>query len=47
MKWNSSVVNLYNIESIPFTVLIDADGKIIAKNLRGKALDEKLAEILK
>lgn len=47
MKWNSSVVNLYNIESIPFTVLIDTDGKIIAKNLRGKALDEKLAEILK
>lgn len=47
MKWNSSVVNLYNIESIPFTVLIDAEGKIVAKNLRGKALDEKLAEILK
>lgn len=47
MKWNSSVVNLYNIESIPFTVLIDAEGKIVAKNLRGKALEEKLAEILK
>lgn len=47
MKWNSSVVNLYNIEGIPFTVLLDADGKIIAKNLRGKALDDKLAEILK
>jgi peroxiredoxin len=47
MKWNSSVVNLYNIEGIPFTVLIDGEGKIIAKNLRGNALDEKLAEILK
>lgn len=47
MKWNSSVVSLYNIESIPFTVLIDGNGKIIAKNLRGKALDEKLAEVLK
>lgn len=46
-KWNSSVVNQYNIESIPFTVLIDAEGRIIAKNLRGEALDAKLAEILK
>ncbi|MBW7845245.1 MAG: AhpC/TSA family protein [Bacteroidia bacterium] len=47
MKWNSSVVSLYNIEGIPFTVLIDGEGKIIAKNLRGKALDDKLTEILK
>lgn len=46
-KWNSAVVNQYNIESIPFTVLIDAEGKIIAKNLRGEALDAKLAEVLK
>jgi peroxiredoxin len=46
-KWNSSVVNQYNIESIPFTVLIDAEGKIIAKNLRGDALDARLAELLK
>lgn len=46
-KWNSAVVGQYNIESIPFTVLVDAEGKIIAKNLRGKALDDKLAEVLK
>lgn len=47
MKWNSSVVNLYNIEAIPFTVLIDGEGRIIAKKLRGEELDKKLAELLK
>ena len=46
-KWNSVVVSQYNIESIPFTVLVDAEGKIIAKNLRGKELEDKLAEVLK
>ena len=46
-KWNSSVVNTYKIEGIPYTVLIDKEGKIVAKNLRGDALDEKLSDILK
>lgn len=46
MFWNSSVVKLYDIKGIPFAVLIDRDGKIIAKNLRGPALEEKLEEIL-
>lgn len=46
-KWNSSVVSQYNFEGIPFSVLIDPEGKIIAKDLRGKALDEKLAEVLR
>lgn len=45
-KWNASVVGLYNIESIPFTVLIDKEGKILAKNLRGEALQKKLAELM-
>ncbi len=45
-KWNASVVPLYNIESIPFTVLLDKEGKIIAKNLRGKELEQKLAELM-
>lgn len=45
LKWNSSVVKLYNIESIPFTVLVDKDGKIIAKRLRGQTLENKLKEI--
>lgn len=44
--WDSSVVKLYSIPSIPHTILLDKDGKIIAKNLRGKELDAKLAEVL-
>ncbi len=45
-KWNSPIVNTYKIESIPFTVLIDKEGKIVAKNLRGEVLDAKLSELL-
>ncbi|MGD1841466.1 MAG: peroxiredoxin family protein [Thermonemataceae bacterium] len=45
--WESSVVPLYKIEGIPMNYLIDPEGKIIAKNLRGEALQEKLAEVLK
>jgi peroxiredoxin len=45
--WESAAAKLYNITSIPHTVLIDKEGKIIAKNLRGAALEEKLAEVLK
>ena len=43
--WNSVVVPLYKIESIPANYLLDKDGRIIATNLRGAKLDEKLAEI--
>jgi len=44
--WESEVVSLYKFEGIPFTVLIDKNGKVIAKGLRGDALDAKLTEIL-
>jgi peroxiredoxin len=44
--WSSEAAKLYNVQGIPYTVLLDKDGKIIAKNLRGEALDKKLAEIL-
>lgn len=44
--FNSAAASLYNIQAIPATFLIDPDGKIIAKNLRGAALEEKLAELL-
>lgn len=44
--WNSSVVKLYDIQGIPFALLLDREGKIIAKNLRGEALNRKLEEIL-
>ncbi|MCC6371650.1 MAG: TlpA family protein disulfide reductase [Bacteroidia bacterium] len=46
-QWGSEVVKLYSIQGIPFTVLIDKDGKILAKNLRGEELEAKLAEVLK
>jgi len=45
LKWNSSVVSLYNISAIPYTVLVDKNGKILAKELRGKELEMKLKEV--
>ncbi|SMC94775.1 TlpA disulfide reductase family protein [Pedobacter nyackensis] len=39
--------NLYAIKAIPSNFLIDPKGKIIAKNLRGEALEKKLAEVIK
>ncbi len=36
----------YNINGIPFSILVDPSGVIIAKNLRGKELHEKLEEVL-
>lgn len=45
LKWNSSVVSQYNISAIPYTVLVDKEGKIIAKELRGEELAFKLKEI--
>lgn len=45
--WKSDLSAAYNIEAIPFTILIDQEGNIIAENLRGDELENKLAEILK
>ena len=45
--WQSPVVELYNFNAITTNVLIDREGKILAKNLRGEALDKKLEEIFK
>jgi peroxiredoxin len=44
--WQSEVVKLYSIRSIPRNFLLDKDGKILASNLRGEALEAKLAEVL-
>ncbi|MFB9862034.1 redoxin domain-containing protein [Rufibacter immobilis] len=44
--WESSAATLYGVTAIPQTVLLDKEGKIIAKNLRGAALEEKLASLL-
>lgn len=43
--WTSSGGKTYGIMSVPSTVLIDKEGKIIARNLRGQELEKKLAEI--
>jgi thiol-disulfide isomerase/thioredoxin len=45
--WQTSVVKQYDFKGIPYNVLLDKEGKIIAKNLRGEALEAKLAEIFK
>lgn len=45
--WKSAPAILYGVTSIPFTVLLDRNGKIIAKKLRGESLELKLAELLK
>lgn len=43
--WKNEAVILYGITSIPANVLIDPNGKIIAKDLKGKFLNEKLSEL--
>jgi len=45
-KWESIVVSAYQIEGIPFNVLIDPTGKVIATDLRGDALQSTLASLL-
>ena len=44
--WNEPVARMYNVTSIPATFILDADGKIVAKKLRGEALENKIAELL-
>ena len=44
--WNSAAGKLYGIQSIPQNILIDPNGIIIEKNLRGEDLQTKLAELL-
>lgn len=44
--WDNAVAKQYGIRAIPQNLLLDPQGKIIAKNLRGEDLDVKLTEIL-
>ena len=44
--WQNEVAQKYKIESIPQNYLIDPNGKIVGKNLRGHELDAKLCELL-
>jgi peroxiredoxin len=45
--WNSKAVQTFNFNSIPFNVLVDPDGKIIAQGLRGEELETELSMLLK
>ncbi len=44
--WNNSAAILYKVKGIPQNFLVDPNGKIVAKNLRGPDLEAKLCEIL-
>jgi thiol-disulfide isomerase/thioredoxin len=45
--WSAAPAVLYGVRSIPHTILLDTNNRIIAKGLRGKSLETKLAELLK
>jgi peroxiredoxin len=45
--WQSSAAALYGVQGIPMNFLLDKDGRIVAKGLRGEALDKELAEVVK
>lgn len=45
--WNSAAGKLYGVRSIPHTVLINSEGIIVAKNLRGEELRKKVEELSK
>ena len=45
--WNCAGAKLYGVNSIPATVLVAQDGTILARNIRGEEIQEKLAELLK
>ncbi len=44
--WNNAAARIYGVTSIPFNLLLDPTGKIIATDLRGEDLRKKLAEVL-
>jgi peroxiredoxin len=45
--WQDPIVLSYNIMGIPSTFILDADGKIVAKNLKGEELRKKIIELTK
>ncbi len=44
--WNEPVARMYNVNAIPATFILNEEGVIVAKDLRGDALEEKIAELL-
>jgi len=47
LGWKSQLPQLYQFDGIPYTVLVNPEGKIIGTNLRGQKLQDKLAQIFK
>lgn len=43
----SEIARVYNVRQIPYTLLLDENNRIVAKNLRGKELEKKIEELLK
>jgi peroxiredoxin len=43
--WSSAAAQTYGVSAIPYTVLLDREGRVVAENLRGAALAAKLAEL--
>ena len=44
--WNEPIAKAYQVRSIPATFILDHKGTIVAKNLRGKELEQKVEELL-
>ncbi len=44
--WNNAAAQEYGAQSIPYTVLVDRDGKILDKGLRGEQLEARLAQLM-
>ena len=45
--WNNAAAQQYGVGSIPYTVLVDREGRIVEKGLRGEQLEARLADLLK
>lgn len=44
--WQDPIAKLYGVRAIPASFVLDAEGRIVAKGLRGDALDQKIGELL-
>lgn len=45
-KWKCESVSLYDVKSVPHTVILDGENRIIARNVRGAALEKLISELL-
>ena len=44
--WKEPIAELYNVKAIPAMFILDANGNIVAKDLKGEALKAKVEELL-